>query len=493
MTPLIINLHINMQAQSIHLNNFLTPPSTELSPFLMADNQLSICNGVNLGWKKGQITKDLGYSITGDKSVDGKKVTGLHNFRQSSTVDKLLITKNNTTDTKLTLKYNNSGVWTDINVGTRYDGFEDSIVYMEDFIGHCFIVGYDKVDNVFLPVASLTGTTFSPTANVTNMPSSKYIKRYRDRLYVANTASYPYRVYFSSVPEASIISWTTSKDFFDVDYSEQITGLGSNWDRLIVFTEFSSYIYDQSSKVKLGDIGCVNGKTIANLGSYLLWANKDNVWASTGGRPTPIASDIKELLLNSNPEDWRATVVANEYNLYLGSTEANGITYKNCLCTFDGDLGCWRWRELNDAMSEVACYTNNNEDFLVLGTGDGNVYTKSKYTDPSPSYTDNGEPIIAHFRTRAFDFGDPSVQKTVSKVIAYCKNAQQLMLRFRIYNKNNEVVMPFTDIGRLSEVINVFPKQITGNFIEFEGKEYSGNAPFEFWGLSVLLGIDSKL
>ena len=58
----------------------------------MADNQLSICNGVNLGWKKGQITKDLGYSITGDKSVDGKKVTGLHNFRQSSTVDKLLIT-----------------------------------------------------------------------------------------------------------------------------------------------------------------------------------------------------------------------------------------------------------------------------------------------------------------------------------------------------------------------------------------------------------------
>jgi hypothetical protein len=65
------------------------------------------------------------------------------------------------------------------------------------------------------------------------------------------------------------------------------------------------------------DIGCINGRTIANLGSYLIWANKDNVWASTGGRPTPIANDIKELLLNSTPSNWRAATVGREYYLYL--------------------------------------------------------------------------------------------------------------------------------------------------------------------------------
>jgi hypothetical protein len=165
---------------------------------------------------------------------------------------------------------------------------------------------------------------------------------------------------------AGAITWTAATDFFDVDYSEQITGLGSNWDRLAVFTEFSTYIYDQDTKTKMCDIGCVNGRTIANLGAYMVWANKDNVWASTGGRPTPIANDIKELLLHSTPSNWRATVVGREYYLYLGATEANGLTYTNCLAIFDSELGYWRWRELHDDVTALARFTSNNEDFLYM-------------------------------------------------------------------------------------------------------------------------------
>jgi hypothetical protein len=486
-----------MLMNKIHYNNFLTPPSTELSPFLMADNQLAIANGINLGWKKGVITKDLGYSKVGTTLETGKPITGLHNFRQSSSTQKILATVNNSTGTNLTLQYNNAGTWTAISVGSTYDAFENTLVEMEDFIGYCFIVGYDPIDDVFLPVGSLTGTTFSTSANVTDMPQGKYIKRYRDRLYVANTrysaVDYPYRVFFSSVPSAGAITWTPSTDFFDVDFSEQITGIGSNWDRLIVFTEFSAYIYDQDSKGKLGDEGCVNHRTIANIGSYLIWANKNNVFASTGGRPTPIANDIKELLLNSSPSKWRATVVGTEYYLYLGSTEANGLAYTNCLAIFDTELGYWRWRELADDVTALTRYTNNNEDFLYMGVADGMVHVKSKYTDPSPVYADDGNPIIAHFRTKAYDFGDPSILKTINKIVAYAQYGQQLSLRFRIINNNNEIVQPFTNIGNIEKIINYFNKTITGNFIQFEGKEFSSNQPFEFYGLSLSFGIDSKL
>jgi hypothetical protein len=486
-----------MITQSIHLNNFLTPPSTELSPFLMADNQLSICNGVNIGWKKGTIMKDLGYSKVGTTLEATKPVTSLHNFRQSSSTQKILATINNTAGTNLTLQYNNAGTWTAINVGTTYNGYEDVIASMEDFIGYCFIVGYDSTDNVFLPVASLTGTTFSTSANVTDMPQGKFIKRYRDRLYVLNCytggAAYPYRAYFSSIPVAGAITWTPTTDFIDVDYSESITGVGANWDKLVIFTEFSAYLYNQETKTKMGDIGCINGNTVANIGSYLVWANKDNIWASTGGRPTPIANDIKELLINSTPSKWRATVVGNDYYLYLGNAEANGISYTNCLAIFNSELGCWRWRELYDDVTALSIFTSGGEDFLYLGVADGMVHVKSKYTDATKYYSDDGNSILAHFRTKAFDFGDPSVLKSIVKIVAYCKNAQQLSLRFRIYDKNNEVVMPFTEIGKLSGVINIFDKQLSGNFIEFEGKELSSNKPFEFWGLSILLGLDSKL
>lgn len=486
-----------MDTKSIHLNNFLTAPSTELSPFLMADNQLSICNGVNLGWKKGAIVKDLGYYKVGTTLEADKSITGLHNFRESSSIQKILATINNTDDNALTLKYNNAGTWTNINVGATYNGFENSETYMEDFIGYCFIVGYDNNDEVFLPVASLNGINFSVSTNVENMPQAKFIKRYRDRIYVANCkysgTEYPYRVYFSSVPSAGSITWTPSSDFFDVDFSEEITGVGSNWDRLLVFTEFSTYLYDQSTKTKGWDVGCVNGRTIANLGSYLIWANKENVWASTGGRPTPIANDIKELILNSNPDNWRSAVVGDEYNFYIGDTSANGLSYKNCMATFDSVIGSWRWRELNDEVTALARYTSDSEDFLFIGDSDGMVHAKSKYTDSSPVYSDNGEPILAHFRTKAFDFGDPSVLKTITRIVAYSEYGQQLMLRFRIYNKNNEVIMPFTDIGNLSSIITMFDKKLTGHFIEIEGKEYSVNQPFYILGLSLLLGIDSRL
>jgi hypothetical protein len=477
-----------MLLNQLHLNNFLTPPSTELSPFLMADNQLCICNGVNLGWKKGSIIKDLGYSKVGTTLEASKAITGLHNFRQSASVQKMLATVNNTAGTGLTLQYNNAGTWTAINVGSTYDTYEDAIVYMEDFIGHCFIVGYDATDGVYLPVASLTGTTFSTSANVTSMPTSKFVKRYRDRLYCAKG----YRVTFSSVPVAGAITWTVATDFIDVDYSEDITGLGANWDKLIIFTEFSAYTYDQTNKTKISDIGCVNGKTIANLGSYLVWANKDNVWASTGGRPTPIANDIKELLLNSTPSTWRAETVGREYHLYLGTTSANGVEYTNCLATFDSELGYWRWRELKDNVTELARYTTGGEDFLYLGVADGMVHVKSKYTDTTQVYADDGSPIISQFRTKAFDFGDPSIKKTINKITSYCQYGMGMTLRFRIWDKNNEVVMPWTDIGQLTSIINTYEKTLTGNFIQIEGKEFSKNRPFEFYGLSLQLGLDSK-
>jgi hypothetical protein len=53
--------------------------------------------------------------------------------------------------------------------------------------------------------------------------------------------------------------------------------------------------------------------------------------------------------------------------------------------------------------------------------------------------------------------------------------------------------MPWTEIGQLSSVINSYDKAITGNFIQFEGKEYSSKQPFEFYGLSCQLGQDSNL
>ena len=479
-------------SNKLHIKHFLQAPMITASPFIPGDNQLIICNGVNPAHELGVLKKDLGYAKIGSTIQAGKPIRSLYHFRQSPSVDKLLATVNDADgDDDTQLFYSTGGAWVEITAAeTAWNGKEHMEIEMESFLGYCFFVGYASTDG-FLPRGSLINTTFSTTVNVTNMPGAKYIKRYRDRLYVANCdisgTAYPYRVYFSSVPVAGAITWTPSSDFIDVDYSEQITGIEQNWDRLMIFTEFSAYIYDQASKKKVWDVGCASQRTIQNIGANMIFANKDNVWLSTGGRPQAIGNNVIELLRNSNPNDWRTTVVDDEYNLYLGaSVSAGGITYSNLMLTYNLQTNMWRWREFADSVYSLARFTVGGDDFLTIGAADGDVHKKSKYSDTTPIYKDNGASINAHWRTKGYDMGDPSVVKSIKKITTYTEFGNNMAIRYRVYNKNREVLMPFSDIGKLTNVVSVFEnfKKIEGHFIQFEGRERSGYKAFRFFGFS---------
>lgn len=482
----------------IHITNFLQPPTTELSHFLVNDNQLTVCNGVNPSYKKGVLIKDTGYIIVGSALEANKAITGLHNFRQSPTAQKMLATVNNSGDTALQLFYSTGGAWTEIAAAeAAWAGFEDSLVEMADFIGYCFLVGYDSTDDVFLPVASLTGTTFSTATNVTNMAQGKFVTRYRDRLYVSNcfasATAFPYRTYFSSVPTAGAITWTPASDFFDVDFSEQITGQSQNWDRLVLFTDFAAYFYNQDSQGKAWDVGCANHRSIQNYEAYMFWFNKDNGWVSTGGRPQAFANDILELIRTSTPSVWRSAIVDREYYIYLGSCSANGISYSNCVATYNIELGMWRWREMYNTMTALAPFFTSSDDFLWMGTSVGSVMKKGKYVDSTKLYSDNGQPIVSHWRTKAYDMGDPSVQKSINKVIAYSEQANGLQLQYRLFDKYQETLQKFSPIGQLEQTIQEFDQQMTGYFIQFEGREYSKNAWWKFYGFSFEVSKETNL
>lgn len=488
-----------MAKSKFTINHFLQPPTTELSHFLAGDNQLVICNGVNPSYKKGTLMKDLGYSIVGSTIQSGKSVLGLHNSRRTSPVQEMLATVDDSTSDDTQLFYSTGGAWTEItDAETAWANKAGISVEMEDFIGYTFFVGYGSTDG-FLPVRTLTGSghTFGTTLT-TSMPSAKYIRRYRDRLYIANCdisgTAYPYRVYFSSVPSGGSISWTVASDFIDVDYSEQITGIEENWDRFIIFTEKSAYFYNQDEFKKVWEIGCVNNRTIQKAGDYVIWANKDNVWASTGGRPSPIANDILELLRASTSSNWRSSIVDNEYNLYLGATTSNGLSYTNCMATFNIDTGMWRWRELADAITSMACRLTGGDDYLWLGASDGDVHVKSRYIDASPVYTDNTASIRSHFRTKAYDFGDPSIRKFVSSLVAYAAYGGNLRLFYRVFDKSQESVQAFKELKNLNEVVTVLTdKGMKGHFIQFEGKEYSGNQSWEFYGFTAIVSAETEV
>jgi len=481
--------------KNLHIKSWLTPPSTELSDFLAGDNQLVICNGVNPCFQLGQLRKDLGYTAL-HVSVGSKQVRSLFDFRQSSSVQKVLFTLNSSDNLNTELWYWSGSDMYQITTAA-WATYNGQAVNMAPFLGYCFFVGSDASGN-FLPVASLTGTTFSTSTNVTSMAQGKFITRYRDRLYVANCkaggSTYPYRVYFSSVPTAGAITWTQATDFFDVDFSEEITGMGVAFDRLVIFTEYNAYVYDQLSRLQQNWPGCVNNKSIQSSESYLFYANTDGVWCSTGGRPQCISTDINQLIRNSTKSRWSSALVDRTYTLFLGDTSANGVSYDNLSVNYDIPTGMWWWREYRGTNNTNLLLCNvkrSGNDYLYLADGNGVVHVKSKYGDTSPVYTDNSVAISAWFRTKAFDFGDPSVEKRITKILAYAIDGSNIELRFRVLDKNQEALMPFKPIGTVKEMVNIFDRQINGNFIQIEGKEYSKNKYFKFLGLSLILAQET--
>lgn len=474
----------------IHYKTFIGGLNYGNNDFMKNQWDLSMLNGCNVHEKLGSIVKDLGYSIVGSAMQANKSILGLYNFRQSLATQKMLATVDDATSDDTQLFYSTGGAWTEVtDAETAWANKAGINVEMEAMDGYCYFVGWGSTDG-FLPVASLTGTTFSTSTNVTNMPSAKYIKRYRDRVYIGNCditgTAYPYRVYFSTVPSSGSITWTVATNFIDVDYSEGVTGLGENWDRLMVFTQFSAYGYNQTEFKKLWDVGCSNHRTIKNYGAFMFWADYNGVQVSSGGRPQKISGKVDKFFKTGTPSNYFAEIVNEEYRLYIGTVTVDEITYTNTALIYHIPSQTWRIREYANNLTTWAKYNNSGKIELWHGNSVGSVMKHSKYTDSSPVYTDNGTNINAHFKTSLLDFGVPQDVKTIKKILTYSKYAQNLKLQARVIDKNQNVLMNWKKLGELKRYITehtVNPNK--GNFLEIQGRSLDGVRGFEFDGFSI--------
>lgn len=473
----------------IQFLNQLEGANSSISPFLQPPNSPPVLNGVNVSYKLGAVLKDTGYTIVGSALQANKSILGLYNFRQTASTQKMLATVDDSSSDDTQLFYSTGGNWTEIAAAeTAWANYANMKVEMEAFIGYCFFVGYGSTDG-FLPVASLTDTTFSTSTNVTSMPQAKYITRYRDRLYIFNCkysgTEYGFRCYYSSVPSAGAITWTPASDFIDVDYSEAGTGIAEAWDRLLLFTETSTTMYDQSFKKKVWDIGGYQ-RTIQKHGSFLYFANSDGVWVSTGGNPEPISGNVIDFFRNGDPSTWLSALVEEEYHIYVGTVTVNGRTYTNTLLTFNLPTQSWRWRELGHSITSLARYLSSGRQSLWMGDSIGKVYKKGKYTDDTLLSSDNGESISVDFELAPFYVGNLGFENKVAKITAFADRALGLKLKARVIDRNSRSLTPYEPLGELKAYVNRFDINVDdGVLLQISGSENGTNPYFSFLGVEI--------
>lgn len=110
--------------------------------------------------------------------------------------------------------------------------------------------------------------TGSALQAVPAMPAGKHIEAYQNRLFVANTAATPYRVFFSGLLQPS--TYTTSTDYFDMP--EAVTCIGEPFDGgLPIYTKNTTWMLrgsgprDFSIQQISGQIGCAENRDVQNF------------------------------------------------------------------------------------------------------------------------------------------------------------------------------------------------------------------------------------
>jgi len=488
-----------------YLSNFAKGANQAVNVMLMDDNSLKVQNGVVTSYKLGALLKRLGYKRVGDVAEASKPITGLFDSRETPSVQRMLLTVDDATSDDTQLFYDNSGTWTEIGAAeTAWANKAGIDVEMANFIGYTFFAGYGETDG-FLPVGSLTNTTFSTSTNVTGMPQAKYLVRYRSRLVALNLydgSALPFRFAISDLPVGGTLGWTeyqADTGWVDVDYSEQITGAGENWDYLMIFTQYSAYFYNGSAFKKAWSNGCSNHRTIKNHNNYMIWANGDGVWISQNlSTPENISGTVADFIRAGTPTNFFGEVIDEEYHMYVGSVTVDGVAYANVDLIFNFPTMSWRWEELTDNITTYARYNSSGDDRLYMGDTTGNVWEKSKYTDATPIYKDSsvagvGADIAVNCETKPYFFDDPSVRKTLKKITVFADRALGVNLKMRVYDKNVRALSPYESVGQLTQFINVFEgNSIEFNMVQFEFSESSSNEYFSILGVVVEFESSSK-
>lgn len=487
----------------VELTNMLDGMNAGLSPLLQPPTAPTMLLGCNVHRKIGAITKDLGSVRVSTQIEDNKTVGGMFDFHQSPSTQKFLVTVDDATSDDTQLFYKTpAGAWTEIAAAeTAWANVAGAKVEMIGFIGYAFIVGYSAVDG-FLPVGSLVGTTFSTVTNVTSMPQAKYILKFNDRVMVLNVkyggTEYPFRAVVSSIPTAGAITWDTAGaptsatgGFFDIGFEHEIKGAGMLGRNAVIFTEYEGFIYTGSSLDPIWSEGCSAHRTIKSTASYIVWANGDGIWISTGGQPKNIGGNVIDFIKAADMRSAFASLVDETYSLYIGSVTVEGVSYSNLEINFHIPTSTYWLREYASALSVFANFNDAGKMRKYMGDTDGNVWNKSRPTDStiynSDFYIDSnnqGSDINSAFELPPIRITNLSDEQKVLKFTAMAERAQGLKLKARAIDKNTHILTPYKPICELTKYLETFDVDVyDGMLIQFQGTEYGRNPYWSFYGL----------
>lgn len=206
-------------------------------------------------------------------------------------------------------------------------------------------------------------------ATISEMPKGRYIAADNRRVYVAGKSGEEDVVYYSAFQDA--LDFTTPSNSGAVQYftanGGAITGLHSFEGQIYVFKKdsFAQIFHTGSADVThrlvegSNDIGCLNDRTIVEVGPYLMWLGNKDVFICSGGTAQSAGDEVLSILENINTIAIdEACAWTDNYRYYLCIPTGSNTTCDTEI-TYDTRYRVWNVRNINLGGMRCSALLNN--------------------------------------------------------------------------------------------------------------------------------------
>jgi hypothetical protein len=459
-----------------------------ITPSAVSESQMpmeAVSESINLNFDRiGSVSLREGTTILGN-NLSGS-LLGLYEFRDSGagTNNQIIAVKGTA------VYYLSSGTWTSKRTVTT--GLKSRFATFLDFI---FMVNGTDATAIWDGNPS---NSFLTTGNASGAPIGKFIENYRSRMWIAGNATYPDRIYYSSIPSAEstpVITWSTdvaTGDWIDISPQdgENITALKRDKNALLVFKQnhiYRVYSTSQTDPDPKISVGTYSQESVVDAKDGVYFFHPTGIYRYQEGGVLDISQPIIDFIKNipaSQYENVCGWQDGNHIYWSLGDITENGITHTNVVIRYTISSQCWTTYSYPTKFVVSSPYNDGTTLYYLVGDSSGNVLKTNT------GNTDNGTPITYSLITRPYTIdGLFSSTKLITKLSAIHTGAEGSLLSSRVDGDNANKWSPISQVGKSCEPLRC---NIRGHKIWFRLSGSSVGEPFVYQGLEILES-DSQL
>ena len=280
---------------------------------------------------------------------------------------------------------------------------------------------------------------FPPLADSTGGPNAKYIIRFKDQLIFAGIDNDPTLVLISGrQPNHEKFDFGHGGGFVRIepDSGDNITGMATHGNKMIVFKDRSIWQLDLSSYIQIGNfqllepkyqiitnsVGCYSHRTIVPVENDLFFLSRKPGVYVLGNEPGIIGDILRtnEISVKVRPFFKGVSVaeIQNANAVYYDTKYILSFPGRNQMIVFDRERQAWVGPWTTDGRLFEIYFDSSSEPHLLYGDDDDAYVTEYVVAQP----TDKGSAIETILTTKKEDFGNWTTFKTVEDVFTRFKN-----------------------------------------------------------------------